>query len=258
MRKTIENLVREPLLHFLVIGGMLYAYFDMTQQNPALPKTKEIDLLSYDVQRFGKRSGIEENALVIEYMKYQKALLEDAYALGLDKDDASIRQTLLNKRESILNANAKLPEPDQKELQRYYADHLKDFSKLLRFDMRVKKFARSADVKMIKKLALFGDIDKAQNIETHVEIDPDTVSKKYGKYVALKIASIPQEYWSEPITLQDGIYLFYVSNKQTGKAYPFEDVESEVYRHYLFTQRVQALKKAYSELLKNYTFKVER
>ncbi len=258
LQKIIKDALSEPLLHFLVIGGLLYGYFDMTQKNPALAKKKEITLLSYDLKQLEKRSDIGDAALLLDYLKYEKALLEDAYALDLNKDDASIQKTLLKKRESILNARAKPKEPTQKELQTYYKKHPKDFSKLLRFDLLVKKFDRDAEIGVIKKVLLFGDMKKAKNIESYKNVDLATVRKKFGKYIALKIASTPEGYWSEPLLLQDGIYLFYVGNKKTGELQPFEDVESDVYRQYLYTKRVQTLKKAYREMLKNYVFKVKQ
>ena len=259
LKEMLKEAVREPLVHFLIIGGLLYLYFDVTHRNPTAPKKKEILLLEYDLKQLRQQNGVDDKSLLMEYLKYKRSMLADAYALELNKDDALIEHELLKKREFILNANAKVKEPDQKKLKNYYAKHSRDFSRLLRFDLIVKKFDKTAKSDMIKKLVLFGDLKKAQDLEKYKNVDLDMIAKKYGKYVALKIASIPEGYWSEPLRLQDGIYLFYVSNKQTeAKPQPFEDIESEAYRQYMYTKRLQNLQKAYRDLLKNYTFKVAR
>jgi len=257
VKKMMDRVLKEPLVHFLIIGGLFYLYFDTTKKSQNQPKKIEIAILKYDLKQLEHQSSLDDKALLMEYLKYKKALLEDAYALELSRDDAKIQKMLLQKREFILNANAKVKEPTQEELKEYYKKHPKDFSKLLGFDLLVLKFDPKVDKQVIDKLLLFGDLKKAKDIKSYKDIDKESASKKFGRYALLKISQTPQDHWSEPIHLQDGTYLFYVTDKKTDKLKEFEDVQGDVYREYLYTKRLQKLKEAYKQMLKNYTFKVK-
>ena len=254
--QILKRLFSEPLFHFLLIGAILYVYFDVTQKNPALAKKQQITLLEYDASKLATQNGLHDKKLLLDYLKYKEAMLTDAYALKLYKDDKTIQHILLQKREFILNATAKVKEPNEKELKKYYEKHPKDFSTLLHFDVTIKQFNSNVSKKLIKKLTIFSDLKKADKLSTLKNSDLDSISKKFGKYIALKIATTPQNYWSIPISMQNKTYVFYVTNKKTGKLKAFESVESEVYTQYMHTKTLKARQKAYQQLLKNYTFKV--
>ena len=40
--QIFHKMLREPLVHFLIIGALMYAYFDLTHKNPALKHKEEI------------------------------------------------------------------------------------------------------------------------------------------------------------------------------------------------------------------------
>lgn len=254
--KIIKRVFSEPLVHFLLIGAMLYVYFDVTHKNPALAKKQQITLLEYDASKLAKQDNIHDKKLLLDYLKCRDSMLEDAYALQLYKSDKTIQHILLQKREFILNATAKVKEPTEQELKEYYKQHTQDFSTLLHFDITIKVFNKNVNKKIIKKLITFCDLNKAENLVTFKNSNLATISKKFGKYVALKIATTPQNYWSVPINITNKIYTFYVTNKKIGKIEPFEDMESAVYTQYMYTKTLKAREKAYQQLLKNYTFKV--
>ncbi|SFV58298.1 hypothetical protein MNB_SM-6-688 [hydrothermal vent metagenome] len=255
--QIFHKIAREPLVHFLIVGALLYAYFDLTHKNPALRQKEEITLLKYDLKQLSRQTGIKDKKVLFDYLKYQKSLLSDAYSLGLYKDDKTIQNILLHKMEFILNANAKIKEPTEEELKAYYTKHPKDFSQLEHFDLTIKEFDGNIDPKLIEKVRLFGNLNKADNLQKLKGVTLDDISKKFGKYLRLKIAAMPENYWSHPILLHKKIYLFYLSNKQTGSIKPFAEVEGKVYKQYLFTHNTIALRKAYKQLLSNYIIKVQ-
>lgn len=252
----VKKLLFEPLVHFLVAGGLLYLYFDATNKNPTARKRIEIPILQHEADQLARESGLDDAALLMEYLKYRKSMLADAYALELEKDDTTIEKRLLKKRESILNASSQIKEPSRQELMRYYNEHREDFSRLLRLDLLVVRFDRGVDVDIIKKLVVFGDLKKAKGVESLKDIDRASLQKRFGRYTLLKIESTPQGYWSEPLVLQDGVYIFRVDNKRVGEPKPFEEVEDDVYREYLYTKRMEALRRGYEQMLGNYRFKV--
>jgi len=251
------KIIREPLIHFLIIGALMYAYFDLTHKNPVLKHKEEITLLKYDLKQLSQQTGIKDKPLLFDYLKYQQALLTDAYSLGLCKNDKTIQNILLHKMEFILNADAKVKEPTEEELKKYYKQHPKDFSQLERFDLSIKKFASDVNPKIVEKVRIFGNLDKADDLQKLKGVTLEDVEQKFGKYLRLKIASLPENYWSHPITMYNQIYLFLVSKKQTGAVKSFAEVEGKVYAEYLFTKNKAALRKAYKQLLSNYIIKVK-
>ena len=254
----IKKILHEPLVHFLLIGGLLYLYFDHATKTTTQTKQEQITLLEYDLGKLAKQTHLKDTTLLLDYLKYQKVLLADAYSLELYKDDKKIQQILFKKMEFILRSNAKIQEPSEKELEEYYKNHIADFSELISFDLYIKTFDPRVDKKLIEKLTVIGDLKASKDLEFLQKTTLEAISKKLGKYFALQVVSVPQKSWSKPFTLKNKTYVFYITNKTVGSPYPFEDVESRVYAHYKQAQTIKAIKESYENLLKNYIIKVQQ
>ena len=255
--QTIKQIFREPLFHFLILGALLYVYFALFTNASMQPSKQEIVLTQYELKQLAQQSALQDKELLQSYLQYKRTLLADAYSLELYKEDAAIERMLLQKMEYILQANAKVQEPTEKELERYYKEHLEDFSTPKQFDLIYKKFPQGSDEELVRKLAIFSDLNKTQNLQKLQAITPAKLQQRFGKYYTLKILSLPQNYWSEPFKINGEVYLFLITNKQNTTPKPFEDVEGKVYAHYIYTKQIDGLRKAYKQILQNYTVKIE-
>ena len=123
---------KQPLLHFLLLGLLLFALFDLTaRQGPDPDRTIRIDrtqLLSYmqyqarafETGRFesllDQMSEERRQALIADFVR-EEALYREAVSLGLEANDYVIRQRLIQKVEYLARG---FEPPTEVDLENYY------------------------------------------------------------------------------------------------------------------------------------------
>src|SRR6185369_12271892 len=123
-------LLREPLVHFLVLGaGLFLAAGLMSNGDGAEPgrivvTTGQIEHLAGGYERVHQRPPLadELDGLIRDWVR-EEAYCREALALGLDRDDPVIRQRLRQKMEFVSDDVAAAAEPTDADLQRYLDDH---------------------------------------------------------------------------------------------------------------------------------------
>lgn len=96
------NILREPLLHFIVLGAVVFALYYTVNDDPLPenPRTIIIDetLLNRLPQNFQRTwmrpPTTEEFAGLVEGQIKEEILYPEGLALGLDKDDLIIRRRM--------------------------------------------------------------------------------------------------------------------------------------------------------------------
>ncbi len=133
--------LREPLLHFVVLGALLFG-LDIWL---AKPETDERRLIltaqarSTLRQGFTQREGrqptpAEESELVAGWAK-QEALYREALRLGLDQSDPIVRDRLVQKMRGVEEGLAVVREPTEAELSEWLKQNLTRYESPLRFDL---------------------------------------------------------------------------------------------------------------------------
>src|SRR5262245_11264315 len=101
--RATKAVLREPLLHFLLLGALLFGYFEW--RGAGGPSGHRIDVTAGEVAHlsagFARNSGrapteAELQELLDDYVKDEMATREAA-SLGLDRDDDVIRRRLRQK-----------------------------------------------------------------------------------------------------------------------------------------------------------------
>jgi hypothetical protein len=136
------NWLREPLLHFLLLGGLLFAidHF-MTGQadNPhIIVVDAKVDDEATQVFRAsrGRAPNAEELSALRQIWLDNEVLYREGLALQLDKGDTAIRERVIFKALSILDANVKLPPYDDKLLRGWFESHRAKYDEPARYDFQ--------------------------------------------------------------------------------------------------------------------------
>ena len=121
----LTRLLREPLFHFLLLGGVLFAVFGRgggdaggTERQIVLSEA-DIDRLAAGFLRTWHRppDTDELQAQIQDYIR-EEVLYRTALGLGLDKDDIIIRRRLRQKMEFLFEDT--VPPPQEPELRAYF------------------------------------------------------------------------------------------------------------------------------------------
>jgi hypothetical protein len=133
---------REPLLHFVVLGGLLFGADQLIAGRAADPLHivvgAEVDDQArqlFKASRGREPSAEEMNALRRVWLD-NEVLYREGLALQVDRGDTAIRERVIFKALSVVDANTKLPAFDDKVLRAWFESHRTKYDEPARFDFQ--------------------------------------------------------------------------------------------------------------------------
>jgi peptidyl-prolyl cis-trans isomerase C len=129
--------LREPFVHFLVLGAVLFGLYALLQpKHAASGDSRQVILMRGDIDhlRLGfaaqwrrSPSAAEMQALLNDRIN-EEVLYREGLALGLDRDDTVVRRRLAQKTQFLLQDVAGLREPTAEDLARYRSQNAHRYS----------------------------------------------------------------------------------------------------------------------------------
>lgn len=125
-RFTWPRWLREPLLHFLVLGGVLFALDYFISGRTDDPRTITVDAAVDKEARevFKNARGRQPNEDELYALRRvwldNEVLYREGLALGVDKGDSTIRERVIFKTLSMVDAGLKLPPVDDQQLREWF------------------------------------------------------------------------------------------------------------------------------------------
>jgi len=134
--------LREPLLHFVVLGALLFAADQLIVGRADDPRTlvvdSAVDAQAIDV--FKKARGRTPNDRELYALRRvwldNEVLYREGLALGVDKGDTAIRERVIFKMLSVVDAGTKLPPVDEKTLRDWFEKNRAKYDEPARFDFQ--------------------------------------------------------------------------------------------------------------------------
>jgi hypothetical protein len=140
LRPPNWNWLREPLLHFVVLGGLVFAADRVLVGNADDSHTIVVgaDVDSEAKETFKAARGREPNAEELEALHRvwldNEVLYREGLALQVDKGDPAIRERVIFKALSVVDSNVKLPPADDKVLRAWFDAHRDKYDEPARYD----------------------------------------------------------------------------------------------------------------------------
>src|SRR5262245_21444395 len=125
-RLTIPGWLREPLLHFVVLGVLLFALDHVISDRADDPRTIVVDAaVDADARQvFKDARGREPNENELYALRRvwldNEVFYREGLALGVDKGDPIIRERVIFKAPSVVDANVKRPPFDDEVLREWF------------------------------------------------------------------------------------------------------------------------------------------
>ena len=274
----MKRLLREPLVHFLIIGAALFvAYHYLQPAHSTAPSAMEIQLsvdelsqLAVLFQSQWKRDPTtDEFGLLVEQKVQAEVLYREALALGLDKNDEIVKRRMAQKMQFLAEDVAAAQEPTTADLKAWYATQTDKFAMPKRVSFRHLYFspdrrgdnARQDATKLLAQLSgqpqavklPESSADPFMFQEYYRDRAPDFLGKEFGPQFALSVAELPEGVWQGPIESGFGWHLVFVDTAIPGRVPDFEEIEPAVKTAWLAEQKVLAWDKAYKEMRAKYT-----
>ncbi|MEA3523636.1 MAG: peptidylprolyl isomerase [Campylobacterota bacterium] len=272
----IKTIIREPFFHFLVLGILLYAYYDFTADDADISDKKIVSISPYEIAQiktnFKKMWHTQINDIELETLIQQRyhesILLDEALTLGLEKSDSIIVKRLIEKMQHLLVNETVLEEPTEDELEIYYKNNLDAYSRVntvsfshIYFqnlteeqEKEMKTLLNNALIES-KNAHFYGDVFEGKQ---HIlNLDRSTCKEKFGNYFTLQLFKQMPLKWHGPIRSKMGIHFVYIDKKETSEPYSFDEVQSRVYTDYLDERKIKSYQEAYKKISTQYELKRE-
>ena len=243
MISQIRIVLSEPLLHFALIGTLVFALFGAQQStdrgtsatdNLITITTADLDRLSAQfAASWNRPPRDEELAGLIGAMIREEVLYREALALGLDEGDAVIRQRLALKLEFVADAAAAVAEPDEAELAEWYASQEDAFRPPAAITFRQILFESPEEAeRALASLASGADPDSVGRSsmlpETMERAAQAAVDGTFGPGFFETVAASPLGEWAGPVTSAFGVHLVQLVGLDRPEVPPLTVVREQV------------------------------
>jgi len=274
----MKRLLREPLIHFLLLGAVLFIVYHYTQPDRgAAPSSKQIQLTLDDLNQLNlyfqaqwrRPPTPEEFRRLVENKVQEEVLYREALAMGLDKSDTIVKRRMAQKMQFLAEDVAAAREPTTAELKSWFEKNSAKFALPSRVSFRHLYFspdrrgqrARDDAVKALTKLAGQPEDSKlAASLadpfmfqDYYRDRAPDYLGKEFGPQFAQAVEKLIPGSWQGPIESGFGWHLVFVDTVIPGRVPAFEEIEPDVKTAWLGEQKAQAWEKAYKDIRAKYT-----
>ncbi len=268
--------LREPLLHFLVIGLVLFALYrvlnpgSMESPREIVVTQARVEAIAENFARTWSRPPTtdELRGLVNDYVS-EEVYYREAMAMGLDRDDVVIRRRLRQKMEFISADVAAAETPTDAQLADYLAKHPDDFRRPPTFTFQQVYFdsarrgdaAASEAAQVLGRLqagGVVGDAGDSTLLPPAMEAaSTRDVENTFGSEFSEAVAVAPVGQWSGPVQSAFGSHLLRVDASTPGALPPLDEVRAEVSREWESEQRRLVNDRMLDSLRSRYRITVE-
>ncbi len=139
---TCPNWLREPLLHFVVLGSLLFAVDHAIVRRADDPHRIVVGAAVDDEARAlfkasrGREPDANELAALRRVWLDNEVLYREGLALQVDKGDSAIRERVIFKALSVVDANVKRPAADERALRAWFESNRARYDEPARYDFR--------------------------------------------------------------------------------------------------------------------------
>jgi len=281
---ALKKLIREPLLHFLLIGTGLFLLFGWRNNSVSLPggqtgtpvaeivvSRDAIDQMTSQFTKTWQRPPTdEEQKGLIDDLVRNEIFYREAIAIGLDRDDEVLKRRLRQKMEFIYEDIASIAEPTDEDLKAFIKDHqgkyltdtLMSFRQIYINSHKRGKSAQSDARQILAQLTsgvspdILGD---ATMLEPEVRLSPLwDIKKQFGDEFGKGLLDLKPGVWAGPIRSGYGLHLVFVKEIVNGELPDLNQVRETVTRDWMAAKQKEMKDAAYEKIKKRYTVTMER
>lgn len=274
-RMILHRWLREPLLHFLLIGSLLFVIYAVWG-NSAQPGSKRIELSPDDLQQlqigfaaqWERQPTSEELAGLVENRVREEILYREALAMGLDKDDNIVKRRMAQKMQFLAEDLANAHEPTTNELKVWFNENAKRFEVPGRLSFRHVYFSpdqrgqRAHDDALAALAKVAGQPEDSSMVaalgdrfmfqDYYGDRAVEQIAKDFGSSFAQALFQVKSGSWQGPIESGYGWHLIFIDTVTPSHLPAFEEVEPEVRSAWLADQKSIAWDKAYATMRAKY------
>ena len=277
------KILREPLLHFFLIGAAIYAAYAfygapdqaaMDDDRRIVVDEEKVEgfIASWQARMYRPPTQEELNGLIERYIR-ESIYYQEAVAMGLNQGDPVTRRRMAQKLEFLTKDVAALNQPADGELERFFEQNADRYKSpdLITFthifldpDKRGDATLDDAN-KLLADLQASGATSTATAEKGDLSMLPNDffrqpelqVSKSFGSGFAARVMALEPGRWHGPVLSGYGTHLVYVFELEDAPVPAFEQVKDRVLQDWQDRQQEIVDEEFYKALKRKYEIVVE-
>jgi hypothetical protein len=274
------HILKEPLLHFLLIGAGLFFLFSQVG-DPVAGRVDRIVITGDDIdamstlwsRRWQRPPTAAELNGLIESRIREEVLYREAGILGLEKDDTIVRRRMAQKMEFLLADLAPQAEPGDEKLQAFLEENTERFQEPTRYSFMhvfLSRDQRGEQVDEDARRALDELRHRGRNVDPVELSDPfmqgqqmvayseREVGRVLGRDFAQALPKLPIAQWQGPIESAYGVHLVYVQKRTEPRMPALAEIRERVQSELMAERQRQANEAIFQRLRERYEIVIEQ
>lgn len=275
----MQRILREPLLHFIVLGALLFAVYASVSRGAGasvqdvIVSQSRISHLATMFSRSWRRapSPAELSDLVDDYVR-EEILYREARAMGLDNDDPVIRRRLRQKLEFLAEdvAAQRVPTDDelnsllQNEPERFRTESRYSFRHVFLDPDRHRGRLSEAQEDLRKALTEMSEGTEPAEIGDRFllglsfsDMPANELTRLFGMNFAEQLARTPAGSWEGPLQSSYGAHFVRVTSREQGRLPLLDEARATLVREWHERERVNSDTEAFARLRSRYRVVIE-
>lgn len=268
-----QSWLREPLLQFVLLGGLVFGSHALITRKPATDErqvaiTREVrgELEKEFSRRHGRAPNPDEAAKLEREWANEEVLFREGLRMGLDRGDPIIRNRVVSKMKSVLEGLVIVPEPSDAELEQWLTEHRARYETPVRWDLEhvfVDRKHADAKQRAERQLAeldeggeLAGRGDPFPSGGQHENRSHDYLARTFGKPFAEHVQRAPLGRW-QIVESEHGYHVVRVKRKRGGDRPTLAALRGKLARDWQTQQKKALVDQKLEELVKSYELELE-
>lgn len=274
-----QTLLREPLLHFLLIGAVLFFVYTLLNDNRTvddrivISEAKVNHLITLWKKKRLRLPTQTELDSMIEQQVREEIMVREALTMGLDKDDGVIRRRLAQKLEFISSDLATAIEPTETDLADYLRDNRERFEQpaeinFIQVFIDPAKHGMNTEIYIKNLQDKLAQTDPGTDVSTigdpimldqgYAQITEHGLSRLFGDAFAKAVFELPVGSWQGPVTSGYGYHLVHISERSEARLPELDAVREKVRSEWFAAQRDSFDEAFYEGLKQRYEVIIEK
>ena len=259
--------LREPLLHFVLLGGLLFAldHFIAGQADDPRTIVRSAEVDSEARQVFKAARGQDPNAQELQALRRvwldNEVLYREGLALQVDKGDKAIRERVIFKALSVVDAGLKLPPFDEKTLRDWFERERVRYDEPARFDFSEAVLAGESGEAAARTFAQLLNAGMAGDAKAGLRVfkarPQHNLVQSYGPQFAKALEESPPGEW-RALQGRDGWRVIRLEALTPPKAASFQALRGVVLQDWTDITMADQRTAAVRALAKKYTLKIDQ
>ena len=233
----MARLVREPLVHFLLLAALIFvldASFSSRRKETILVDQQTVDYLIQRREDLELRKlGPEERRNTIDAFVQDEILYREAYRRGLDKGDSRMRRNMIRKMRVLLTGDVEAPTDGQ--LRAFFEENRQRFVSPPTWSLEQVFFSSSSTIPegLLDELRRGRDPAAVGETAPLLGLPLRRVSQRslvvtFGPEAARAIVAIEDDRWHGPCESPRGVHFVRIIDGEPAQELSYEGVKSFV------------------------------